>query len=305
MTLSLRLLQSFVVVAEELHFGRAAERLHMTQPPLSQQMRRLESTLGASLFTRTTRSVQLTPAGKVLLKQGRQLIVDSNVITQAVQRAAHGQTGTLTIGFNSSAAYKVLPKSIAAYRDRYPDVSIVLKDLHSVALIEELRQGRVDVALMRPSETALMDTDFKFSVVVREPMLLALPKNHALAECKTIPIKELATLPFVGYTRYEGRYFHELTLNLFTANGIRPNVVYESVLPTMLAIVEAGIGVALVPASASTNRTEGLVYKPVTAAGHFINAVMHSAQRKNDRNPAVAAFIEAVNNLGYALKPGK
>jgi len=294
MKLSLRLLRHFIVVAEERHFGRAAERLNMTQPPLSQQMKRLEERLEVSLFERTTRSVQITAAGKVLLKQGRQLIADSDNLVLSVRRAAQGKVGTLVIGFVNTASYEVLPRSIAVYREHYADIDLALKPMHSYMAIEELRLGRIDLAFIRPPAAVLIDQGFKLAVVAREPMYVALPQRHPLSRKKTIPLDALEGMPFVGYTPQDGRYFHEMIMGLFAQYRVRPNIVYESVMPTMFAIVEAGMGLALVPASAAHTRRKGLCYRPLRVGGKPIEALMYVAHRADDDSVMVRSFIEVI-----------
>lgn len=294
MKLSLRLLRSFIVVAEERHFGRAAERLNLTQPPLSQQMKQLEARLGVKLFDRTTRSVQLTAAGKVLLKQGPKLIADSDDLLLSVRRAAQGKEGSLVIGFVNTATHEVLPRSIAAYREQYADVDLVLKPMHTYLALEELRMGRMDLAFLRLSEATLLDAAFEFHVAAREQMYVALPLGHELAKNKTIPLRALEGIPFVGYAPQDGRYFYEMIMDLFVQNGLRSNIVYESVMPTMFAIVEAGMGLALVPASAARTRRKGLSYRPLRVDGKPVEAVMHVVCRKDEDNPARQAFMEVM-----------
>lgn len=295
MKLSLRLLKHFIVLAEERHFGRAAERLHMTQPPLSQQMKRLEERLGVTLFERTTRSVQLTPAGKVLLDQGRQLVADSDNLVLSVNRAAQGKVGTLVVGFVNTASYEVLPRSISAYRERYPDIDLTLKPMYSYMAIEELRAGRMDIAFVRPPESLLIDPGFKVSLAASEPMYVALPQRHPLSRKKTIPLEALEGLPFVNYTPLDGRYFHEMTMGLFAQHRVRPNIVYESVMPAMFAIVEAGMGLALVPRSAAHTRLKGLTYRPLRVNGKPFEALMHVAHSTDNDSLMVRGFIDVVS----------
>lgn len=292
MKLSLRLLRHFIAVAEERHFGRAAERLNMTQPPLSQQMKRLEERLEVSLFERTTRSVQLTPAGKVLLKQGRQLIADSDDLELSVRRAAQGKAGSLVISFVNTASYEVLPRSIVAYRERYADIDLALKPMYSYLAVEELRMGRIDVAFIRPTDAVLIDPSLEIAIAAREPMYVALPLRHPLGQHKSIPLEALEGVPFVGYTPLDGRYFYEKIMGLFAQHRVRPDIVYESVMPTMFAIVEAGMGLALVPASAARARPRGLCYRPLRAAGRPVEALMHVARRADDDSAMVRTFIE-------------
>ncbi len=294
MKLSLRLLKHFVAVAEERHFGRAAERLHMTQPPLSQQMKRLEERLGVSLFERTTRSVQLTAAGEVLLAQGRQLLSDADNLVLSVHRAAKGKIGALVIGFVNTASYEVLPRTLSAYRAAAPDIDLTFKPMHSYLAIEELRAGRMDIAFVRPPESLLIDQGFDLTLASREPMYVALPQHHSLSRRKVIPLDALEGVPFVGYTQQDGRYFYELITALFAQHRVRPDIVYESVMPTMFAIVEAGMGVALVPRSAAHTRLKGLVYRPLRVKGKPVEALMYAARRVNDDRAIVQGFLAAV-----------
>lgn len=294
MALSLRSLRVFVAVAEELHFGAAAARLHMTQPPLSQGIRQLEASLGTELFSRTTRSVQLTVAGKVLLDRARQLLADSDATEHAVVRAGRGEVGRLVLGFPHSAAYRLLPKAIASYISKYPEVVLDLKEMVSSDLIGALRSRRVDVTLVRASAT-MLGPDLECSVVSREQMVLVVPRTHALACLDVVPVKILEGLPFVGFTATGSRYFREILEKIFTAGQVRPIVQQESVLPTLLALVEAGLGVALVPASVSGMRSEQLVYRPLTGVGDSSTVLLHCARRNDDTNPVVLNFIATVH----------
>jgi DNA-binding transcriptional LysR family regulator len=299
MPFSLRALRSFVVVAEELHFGAAAERLHMTQPPLSQQIRQLEESLGTELFTRTTRSVQLTLAGKVLLERARQLLADCELIHQEVRRAGRGEIGRLVLGFPNSAAYRLLPKAIGRYKSRYPQVELDLREMLSSDILGALRSRRLDVALVRAS-SAMLGPDLESVVASSEDMVLALPSHHPLAQLQVVPVERLDGLPLVGFTSVGSRYFRERLDLIFSQAGIRPQITQESVLPTMLAFVEAGLGVALVPSSVANLRSEGLVYRPLSGAGETARALLYCVRRKDESAPAVLNFFEIVQALGEA-----
>ena len=268
----------------------------MTQPPLSQQIRQLEAALGTELFSRTTRSVQLTVAGSVLLDRARQLLADSDATEHAVVRAGRGEVGTLALGFPHSAAYRLLPRAIASYKSRYPEVGIDLREMLSSDLIAGLRSRRLDVALVRASAT-MLGADLECSVVSREEMLLVIPRTHSLALLDVVPVKLLEGLPFIGFTAAGSRYFRETLEKIFTAGQVRPVMAHESVLPTMLALVEAGLGVALVPASVSGMRSEQLVYRPVTGAGEASIVLLHCVRRIDNDNPAVLNFISTVHAL--------
>ena len=190
MILSLRALNSFVAVAEELHFGAAAERLHITQPPLSQQIRLLEEALGTELFTRSTRSVQLTVAGKVLLERARRLLADSEAAAQEVKRAGRGELGRLVLGFPNSAAYRLLPRALRLYKSRYPHVELDLREMLSSDLLDALHSRQLDIALVRAS-SSMLGPDLERVVASREDMVLALPSQHPLAELDVVPLERL------------------------------------------------------------------------------------------------------------------
>jgi DNA-binding transcriptional LysR family regulator len=296
MSFVLRSLQVFVVVAEELHFGRAAARLHMTQPPLSQQIRELEHRLGTALFVRTTRSVQLTDAGKVLLDRARRLLADSDAAVFAVRRAAAGEVGNLALGFVNSTGHELLPKVIAKYRRKFPEVNLELKELISGDLLEALLTGRIDVALVRAT-SSMKSPGLEFFTIMRERMLLALPAEHELARLRRVPLRRLDGVSFVGYDPVSARYFREITEDIFKAEGVRPRVVCESLLPTVLALVEANVGVAIVPASMSRMRNDRLVYSPLWGVGRNGLATLDCARRCGDINPLVDHFVRMVRSL--------
>ncbi len=295
---TLRLLQTFVAVAEELHFGRAAQRLHMSQPPLSQHVRQLEEELGVTLFSRTTRQVRLTAAGTVLLKRARQLLADGQLLADDVRRVSRGETGTLTIGFSNSATYRILARGINLFRERYPDVTLEFREMHAQALIAGLRTERIDAALLRPSLESLADPTFEFSVVSSEPMQLVLPLDHPLARADVVPVSALDGLPYIDYGPEDGRYFRELAQTIFAAGKVAPRCVQVSVLPTILVLVEAGLGFALAPRSASRLLPGHVVFKDLAGVGNAVTAVMHGGRRRNDDSPAAAAFIEIARRVG-------
>lgn len=300
MSFSLRALRSFVVVAEELHFGAAAERLHMTQPPLSQQIRQLEAALGTELFSRTTRSVQLTAPGRLLLDRARRLLADCDAIAQEVTRAGRGDTGRLVLGFPYTAAYRLLPRALALYKQRYPDVELDLCEMLSNDLLGALRSRRLDVALVRAS-SAMLGTDLECVVASREEMVLALPSSHPLAQLASVPIERLDGVPFIGFAGQGSRYFRETLDGIFAAGRIRPRITQESVLPTVLALVEAGLGVALVPSSLTRVRSDDLTYRPISGVGEAGVALLHCVRRKDESNPTVLNFFDTVEALGETV----
>ncbi|MCD6079455.1 MAG: LysR substrate-binding protein [Ramlibacter sp.] len=300
MALTSRSLQAFLVVAEELHFGRAARRLHMSQPPLSQQIRQFEHEVGASLFTRTTRSVQLTPAGRLLFERGRQLLADGEAAARAAQRLARGEAGRMTLGFTHSTVYEVLPRALQAFRGRYPDVELELKQFTSGLLVEGVRAGRVDAALVRFSPS-MQDPELRSTIIARDPMLLVMPSDHPLAELAAVPVDALHGLPFVGYSAEDSRYFHDLVEALFARHGVRPEVVHTSFLPTLVALVEARMGVALVPAPAVPRGAGALVARPLAGVADGLDrADLHCVLRSDNANPVVRSFVDVLLPAGHA-----
>lgn len=299
MVLSLRALNCFVAVAEELHFGAAAERLHMTQPPLSQQIRLLEEALSTELFIRTTRSVQLTLAGKVLLERARKLLADSAAAAQEVERAGRGEVGRLVLGFANSAAYRLLPRALRHYKNCHPQIKLDLREMLSSDLLEELRLRHLDVALVRAS-SSMLGPDFESVIASREDMVLALPSHHPLAELNVVPVQRLDGVALIGFTAVGSRYFRERLDAIFAAAQVQPHITQESVLPTILAYVEAGLGVALVPASVTKLRSDELVYRPISGAQDTAQVLLYCVRRKGETAPAVRNFFDTVSALGLA-----
>jgi DNA-binding transcriptional LysR family regulator len=283
-----RQLLAFVTVAEELHFGRAAERLHISQPPLSQLIRRFEKEVGTPLFLRTTRSVKLTPAGQILFDRSRHLIDQGNAMLIGVRQAAAGQCGTLTLGFTSTAAYDALPRAISAYRERYPDVRLLLHEQKtSSELWQELLAGRLDAALLR-RQASMSDSRFRFLLVGREPLVVAMPAQHRMASLAKVRLADLRDEPFIAFAERTSHYFHALIGALFERAGFEPRAVTESVLPTMLSLVEAGVGVALVPESAATVRRDKLAFRQLR--GRHTAAELHVALPADGANAAAGMF---------------
>lgn len=296
--LSLRLLHTFTIVAEELHFGRAAERLHMTQPPLSQQIRQLEQLVNAELFYRSTRSVKLTPAGKVLLERARKLLLDAESACRAVQLAERGDAGTIALGFTASSTYVVLPRLISEFRDRYPAVELKLQELPPETLLDDLHGERLDVALLRPPAACFSDTRLTLTSVARESLVLAMRVDHPLAHLDVVPIALIDQLPFIGFSPSNARYSYELCQRIFASNGVQPQIVQESIMPTMLALVAAGIGAALVPASAQAIWTGALHYRRL--AGNVDDVTtLYAARLGRVVNQAAENFVSIAATLDY------
>ena len=259
-----KLLAAFLAAAEELHFGRAAARLFMTQPPFSQLIRRVEDVVGAPLFIRTTRSVRLTPAGQVMLDHVRGMSDASARMLRDVRQAARGEWGALAVGLTPTAACSPLAERLFQFRKRHPSVDLELREMNSNQMDAALRLRSIDVALMRPMA---LDADIDVIEVFDEPLLLALRADDALARRKRVALTQVADLPLIGYSQAVSPYFRRMLQGLFSSVGRRPRYVQDSVLPTVLTLVEAGVGAAIVPWTMTRSRGDALVFLPISGVG--------------------------------------
>ena len=286
--LELRHLRYFIAVAEELHFGRAARRLGITQPPLSLQIQRLEAGLGVMLFERTNRRVQLTAAGRVLLDEARQVIVRFNNAITAAQRAANGETGSLTVAFAASVMFLALPRIIRRFRERFPDVRLEIRELPTGPQIDALHAGELDIGFLRePPE----DEELLTETVMKEQLLLALSKRHELASRKRLGLADVADEDFVLFPRdlAPGLYAHVLAV--CAEAGVHPRIVQTSrELYTTVSLVEAGLGVTIVPASVRKMGWHGVRYYPIRSPAAATRIA--AAWRADNPSPIIPAFLE-------------
>jgi len=287
----IRLLRSFVAVAEERHFGRAAERLHMAQPPLSQQIRRLEAELGVTLLHRTTRSVELAPAGEVLLVRARDILAAVDSAAEDTLRAARGEFGRLAVGFTGSATYALLPQVAAALRGALPGVVLDLRgELLTPAQVEGLLAGTLDLGLLRPP---VRERELAVEVVRREPLVAVLPEAHRLARHATVPLEELAPEPFVVYPSHFRSVVHDAVEETCAAHGFLPRVALEvSETATLVSFVAAGLGVSLVPESVRHMTVHGAVYRPLSREAAAVELAL--AWRREDASPVLERALEVV-----------
>lgn len=284
-------LRCFVVVAEELHFGRAAARLHMTQPPLSRQIQLLESRLGVQLLVRSSRSVSLTSAGRSFLADARHILRLAESAAVTVRRAARGELGSVTMGFTAASGYGVMPGMIAQCRTRLPGIEINLKEMVTKEQMEALASGDLDLALLRPQASL---EDFEAQCVVREPLVAAMPASHPLVRERNPEIGEFEGLPFIMYSPIEARYFHDLVAGAFSLAHVKPEYTqYTSQIHSMLALVAAGLGVALVPQAAVSLHFEGVVFRAVRKIRSASPVELYIAWKRDNDNPARERVVEA------------
>lgn len=286
--MELRLLRYFVTVAEELHFSRAALRLHMAQPPLSQQIRRLEEELGVQLLIRTKRHVELTEPGRQFLASAREILAQMDRAITQVQRTARGELGRITIGMSSSVAFEdTLPRVLREYRERYSGVSIALQEMSANEQLAALREGRIQIGFLRPpnQEPEIVITPF-----YRVPLVAVLPAEHPLAARKRIPLKALAKDPFIIVPRNRALGGLDLVLEACLRAGFTPQVSQEALeLQSVIGYVAAGFGVSLVPWTARNLIHSGVAFVSLAPPEVFAEiAAVHMA--RND-SPLLAGFL--------------
>lgn len=292
MNIELRQLRYFVAVAEEMHFGRAAARLHMTQPPLSQTIQSLEAALGIQLFSRTRRSVALTPAGIALLPEAQRLLLQAAALPDLARRAASGESGRLSLAFVSTADYSVLPPFLREFRERYPQVRIDLREATSDVQIEDLAQGRIDVGLLIPPLPDKLKAELDYVPVLSEPLILAAPKGiKALRGKSSVGLNALNDLPLIIFPRRIAPAFHDAILACFRNAGLTPHIGQEAIqMQTIVGLISAGMGFALVPQSVSNLKRPGVEYKPLLDKTPFVETGL--AWRRDNTSPVLHAFLE-------------
>ena len=295
-TIELRQLRYFVGVAEELHFGRAAARLHMTQPPLSQAIFALESLLETALFERNRRGVALTAAGLALLPEARRLLAQAGELPALVRRAALGETGKLVLAFVSSADYSVLPPSLRAYRAAYPHVQITLQEATSDLQLEGLLNGRIDVGLLIPPLPDKARAELDYVAVLNEPLILASPADlPELRGKREADLRKLPPLTLIIFPRPISPALYDHIFAVFRAAGITPSIGQEAIqMQTIVSLVSAGMGIALVPQSVGNLRRPGVEYRPLVQATPLVETGL--AWRRDNASPVLKGFLDLMRS---------
>jgi DNA-binding transcriptional LysR family regulator len=284
----------FVAVAEELHFNRAAERLNMTQSPLSRQIRLLEHHVGTQLLDRTSRSVRLTAAGKSFFPEAARILRMAEEAASTARRVGKGEEGSLAIGFTASFGYALVPDFVRRLRDRSPGISLTLKELVTGAQLEALGSGQLDIGLMRPHAEHGEHGELRTALLGSESLMLAFPQREADAWPEEPTLACLHGKPFLMYSPHEARYFYQLLHDCFDRAGVMPDFVeYLGQIHTMMALVSSGIGVALIPEAASRLQFEGVALRRITLDP--VRPVrMVYAYRKDNDNPILDIFRREV-----------
>jgi DNA-binding transcriptional LysR family regulator len=293
--MELRHLRYFVAVAEELNFTRAARRLGIEQPPLSQQVRQLEREVGTSLFQRLPRGVALTAAGSTFLAEARDILERVRLATGRAQQAARGNLGRIRVGMiNSAPFHPFVPRLIREFGQHYPEVALSLEEDITPALAEALREGRVDLAFLRPllGEAA----DLLVEPLFDEDMVVALPEGHHLTRLRSLPLAALAQESFVLFPRAVGSGLYDEVISACRRAGFGPQVGHEVRQVTSIAnLVAADLGVSLVPASMQQVLSTGVVYRPIE--GDAPKARMSLACRRDDPSAVVRNMLELAHQV--------
>jgi DNA-binding transcriptional LysR family regulator len=282
-------LRCFVALAEELHFGRAAARLNMTRPPLSRQLQQLEHVLGIPLVERSSRFVRLTAAGKAFLVEARAILRLSEEAVVTARKVAQGEGGIIRLGFIPATSYSLLPRLVAFAAAEMPHVQFVLKEMVTQDQADALGAGRIDAGILRmPIDRRGLEA----VAISREPFVVAVPAGRSLAGGRTLTIKDLDRQPLVMYAPTESRYHHDLVSSLFRVAGVRPNFVqYAREIHTMLALVGAGLGVALVPQVAGDLGFARVELQSITLTPKVFSELTLVWRKRGD-NPALRVFTE-------------
>lgn len=287
--MELRYLTAFVAVAEELHFGRAAKRLQMAQPPLSQQIRQLEKELGVRLFERNTRSVRMTSAGESLLEPARGVLEDVDVAVRAAKAAGRGEYGRVTVGFAGASSHETLPLLTRAVRAAHPGLELVMRgQTYADVALARVADGSLDLGFVRLPVNA---PNVRTRVIEEEELVCAVPSDHRLAERDEIAIEELAEEPFVSFPANAGSTLRDALVKACVTGGFNPRVVQEA--PdsyTILALVAAGVGVTLTLTSCQHIQQTGLVYRPLSGPPTKLHAAL--AWRADNSSPALRTVLE-------------
>ncbi len=298
-TPDLRQWRYFATVADERHFGRAAERLSMTQPPLSQAIRSLEDALGVALFVRTKRSVAVTAVAAALQPDVRRLLASADALPPLARRLARGEAGSLSLAFVSTADYGLLPALLRAFGARYPQVRLQLAEATSDVQIDELVAGRIDAGLVIPPVPPRHAAGLSYLPVVREPLVVAMPASAApdAGEDEPVHLAEVAALPLVIFPRRLAPGFYDIITGCYGAAGETPRIGQEAIqMQTIVSLVSAGMGVALVPQSLRNLRRTGVVYRPLAGDAPVVETGL--VWRTGDVSPVLAGFIDVVRAHG-------
>jgi DNA-binding transcriptional LysR family regulator len=302
--ISLRQLRCFVTVAEELHFRRAAERLHMRQPPLTQRIKDMERDFGVELFKRFGNKIELTDAGGRVLKAAKETLAQAEGVCDVAERAARGECGHIRIGLTIAALFfRSIQEAMRAFQEDHPDVSLNLSQISSGPALEGLRQRKLDLLLMRPFPAPL-PKDCEGITIERDRLMLVLPAGHSQARARTVPLCAVADDKFISLACKKGSALYDQTMSLWEKSGLKPRVAQEAENgPGVMALVAAGLGYAILPSALQTLRFEHVVWKSIETDDGWTETSLNLVYHKDtlaERIPA--SFIECLRRHSCAAK---
>ncbi|MBB1632501.1 MULTISPECIES: LysR family transcriptional regulator [Cupriavidus] len=297
-SLDFRRIQHFVVLAETLNFSRAADRLHMAQPPLSVSIRKLESELGAALFVRRPQGVSLTPTGNLLLPHARKIISDSNQLFEIARDAAVGARGTLRIGFVGSSTYGTLQRVLSPFREKFPNVQLVLREATSARIVREVGHGEMDIGLVRTP--LLLASSVALIELERDALVVALPIDNPLVHKPHLSVADLAHESFIMYSSADAVGLYTAATLTCEKGGFLPRIAQEAIqIQTVLSLVESGLGVALVPSVVTRHTSDQLVYRRFDVVPSTAHVGLALAYLPDNENAAVRNFCDlALQSFG-------
>ncbi|WP_414569884.1 LysR family transcriptional regulator [Nostoc sp. CCY 9925] len=287
--MELRHLRYFIAVAEELHFSRAAERLHIAQPPLSQQIQQLEAQLGVELFHRKTkRQVQLTEAGQVFLQEAYQLLAQLQKAIEVTQKIGRGEKGQLRIGFTSLVTYNLLPVILRQFREQFPEVELILQELTTTEQERSLQENRIHVGFAHPP---LEDNTLNQKCIQQETLIVALAETHFLTEQEKISVRSLINENFIMFPRHLGSGLYDQIVSLCQQGNFSPKVTQEAIqMQTIIGLVSAGMGIAIVPSSLQNLQRTGVVYRSFEEKTPLVETAI--VWREEDMAPVLREFLQ-------------
>lgn len=283
----MRHLRCLVAVAEELHFGRAARRLNLSQPPVSLAIKELEAELGVTLFERNSRRIALTRQGEEAVHDARAVLARTELLRRRAHDSAQGQSGTLSLGFISLAPYSFLPDSLRRFMADYPKVRVSLQESTTDRILGELEIGALDLGFVFASPG--MPAGLAYRPLLRDALILALPAGHRLAKSARVPLEELAGERFLGFERHHGPMIFDAMVATCMRHGFSPDLFPARQMHTIVSLVAGGIGVALVPASVKAMPREGVAYRPIRGERTLVES--GAAWREADDAALVQAFL--------------
>lgn len=297
MSMNLRHIRYFVTVAEELHFSRAARKLHISQPPLSMSVQQLENELGFQLFIRTNKSVSLTDAGRLFYQEALQLLRHADEMRQVGERVAKGVVGHLRVGFASSMLFRGLHDMVRAYRARYPDVEVSLHELNSSEQLKALQREQIDIGFVHNHQN---EPGISTHLFVAEPFICCLTADHALAGAAVVPVGALGKETILLFPRTLSPHYYDRIMAICVNAGFSPYIIHEvRNWLTIVEMVSQSLGIALVPESMSRLRKPGVVYRPID--DHAILSETHCVWRSDSRSILIRNFLDENVQAGLCL----